>query len=86
MRVFDYQGNFQGADLEFYERGAKHSSGSLKPGFWGHSSPPEFIGYLVFQVSKYSQVQQIPYYIMLCQLEVHVHQYKMFIMKTSNFW
>ena len=32
-----------GADLE---RGANHSSGSMKQGVWGHS-PPEAIGYFV---------------------------------------
>ena len=35
-----------GADLGFSERGANHSSGSLKQGVWGHS-PPEAIGYFV---------------------------------------
>ena len=36
--------------------GAKPSSGSLKQGVWGAHSPPEAIGYLVFEVSK-SKVQ-----------------------------
>ena len=38
--------DYPGADLGFSERGAKHSSGSLKQGVWG-GSPPEVIGYFV---------------------------------------
>ena len=37
---------FSGADLGFSERGANHSSGSLKQGVWG-CSPPEAIGFFV---------------------------------------
>ena len=39
-----------GADLEFFERGAKHSSGSLKQGVWG-TQPPR--SYRVFCFLKY---------------------------------
>ena len=59
-------------DLGFSERGANHTSGSLKLGVWG-CSPPEAIGYFAYEVQKCHLMQDLEYLIQIlkfCEKEL----------------
>ena len=53
------------ADLGFSERGANHSSGSLKQGVWGAVPPRSYRIFLFYEVQKCHLMQDLEYLIQI---------------------